>query len=80
MVETVVRTKAIVQPGGQVTVTDPSLHFGEAVEVLIFVPVKQGDGYRPAIDILNELEGHRLFKTAEEVEQYIREERDSWDF
>jgi len=47
---------------------------------LIFVPAKQGEGYRPAIDILRELEGHRLFKTAEEVNQYIREERDSWDF
>lgn len=34
---------------------------------------------RHVIDILAELPGHRLFKTAEEVDAYIREERDSWD-
>lgn len=34
---------------------------------------------RPAADILDEFPGHLLFTTAEEVDAYIREERDSWD-
>lgn len=30
-------------------------------------------------EIIKELPGHLMFKTAEEVDTYIREERDSWD-
>lgn len=80
MVQTIVRAKTIVQPGGQVIVTDPSLHLGETVEVLILLPVKHDENYRPAIDIIRELEGHHLFQNADEVDRYLREERESWDF
>jgi len=32
-----------------------------------------------AIDLLDSLPGQRLFKTAEEADQYLQEERGSWD-
>jgi hypothetical protein len=31
------------------------------------------------IDLIKDLPGHILFSSPEEVEEYIREERDSWD-
>lgn len=31
------------------------------------------------IDILNEAPGQQLFKTAEEVDRYLQQERASWD-
>lgn len=31
------------------------------------------------LDILEELPGGRIFKTAEQVDAYLREERDSWE-
>ena len=34
---------------------------------------------RSAVDILNSGPGQRLFKTAQEVDDYIKEERSSWD-
>ena len=34
---------------------------------------------RSAVDILNEAPGQRVFKTAEDVESYLRDERASWD-
>jgi hypothetical protein len=34
---------------------------------------------RSIMDILAELPGQRVFKTAEAVEQYLHEERASWD-
>lgn len=34
---------------------------------------------RPAADILAEFPGHLLFTTAEEVDAYLREERDPWE-
>ena len=30
-------------------------------------------------EIMNELPGGRIFKTAEEADAYLREERDSWE-
>jgi hypothetical protein len=34
---------------------------------------------RSAIDILTSAPGQQLFRTPEEADRYIREERDSWD-
>jgi predicted GTPase len=34
---------------------------------------------RSALDILAEAPGHRLFKTAEEVDAFLAEERSSWE-
>ena len=34
---------------------------------------------RSAVDILDEAPGQRLFKSAEDVESYLKDERASWD-
>ena len=34
---------------------------------------------RYSIDLLEKLPGGRLFKTSAEADEYLREERDSWD-
>ena len=34
---------------------------------------------RSVVDVLDEAPGHRLFKTGKEVDDYIKEERASWD-
>jgi hypothetical protein len=78
-IQTMIRARTTVQPGGRVIITHPALQSGETVEVLILLPVKSEESRQSILDILNSVEGHRLFKTAKEVEQDIREERDSWD-
>lgn len=80
MLQTIVRANTIVQSEGQIIITDPALRIGEEVEVFILLPTKYDEEYRPAVEIFRELGGHRLFQTADEVDQYIREERESWDF
>ena len=79
MVQTIVRAKTIVQSEWQITVTNPALHIGEAVEVLILLPDESDEPRLSILDVLNSVPGHQLFKSAEEVDQYIREERESWD-
>jgi hypothetical protein len=78
-IQKAIQTKVGVQPSGRIIITHPSLKPGETVEVLILLPSKSEESRQSILDILNSVEGHRLFKTAEEVEQYIREERESWD-
>ena len=69
--------RTTVQPGGKVEVASPELTEGESVDVVISpTPTPSA---RSAWQIISEAPGHRLFKTAKEVDDYIAEERASWD-
>lgn len=75
---TVIRREAVVGPDGKIEVSAPELAPGQRVSVTIepeAAPVEK----RHAAEILAEAPGHLLFQTAEEVDEYIRQERDSWD-
>ena len=69
--------KTTVQPGGKIEFTSPDLPPGQIVDVVVTLtaPAER----RSAVDILAEAPGHLLFKTAKEVDDYIKEERASWD-
>lgn len=79
---TIIQREAIVGPDGRIEISAPELAPGERVTVTIESqgarqenPAKQ----RHVIDIVENLPGHRAFQTAEEVDEYLREERESWD-
>lgn len=77
---TTIEVETVVLPGGKIEVTVPELMPGQRAKVMIVTEEQEqvAEG-RHVLDILAELPGHQLFKTAEEVDAYIREERDSWD-
>ena len=68
--------KTKVLPGGKIEIVDQSLPVGESVDVVVSESPESAG--RSALDILAEAPGHLLFKTAEDVASYLREERDSW--
>ena len=69
--------RTTVLPGGRIEIVDQELPVGEAVEVVISpAPTRSA---RSAWQIISEGQGQRLFKTAKEVDDYIAEERASWD-
>ena len=70
--------ETIVLPGGRIEISSPDLKPGQKAKVWIALEDEQ-EPKRSALDILAEASGHRLFQTAEEVDRYIREERDSWE-
>ena len=71
------RIRTTVQPGGKVEFASPELEAGQTVDVMVTrsTPTER----RSVVDILAEAPGHRLFKTGKEVDDYIKEERASWD-
>lgn len=69
--------RATVQPGGKIEIVDQDLPVGEDVEV--FVRQCTPSVRRSVVDILAEAPGQRLFKTGKDVDDYIKEERASWD-
>ena len=69
--------RTTVLPGGKIEIEDDELPVGESVSVVILR--SQDSLHRSAVDILNEAPGQRVFKTAEDVESYLKDERMSWD-
>jgi hypothetical protein len=74
-----VRVKTVVLPGGRIEINTPELIPGRQVTVVVTVEDNEAVEQRHVIDILRALPGHQLFQTAEEVDAYLREERDSWE-
>lgn len=77
-----IHIEATVSPDGKIEINVPELQPGQRVRVSIQpAEVEQAPvtGDVHMIDLIKDLPGHRLFKTAEEVDDYLRQERDSWD-
>ena len=69
--------RTTVLPGGKIEIVDQELSVGETVEVVISpVPAPTA---RSAWQIISEGPGQRLFKTAKEVDDYLAEEKASWE-
>ena len=66
-----------VQPGGRIEVSAPDLPVGQTVEVTV-TSIPSRPPRRSAGEILARAPGHRLFKTADEVDVYIHAKRDAW--
>jgi hypothetical protein len=76
---TEVRVKTIVLPGGRIEITTPELIPGRRATVVVTIEDNETIEQSHVIDILKTLPGHRLYQSAEEVDAYIREERDAWE-
>jgi hypothetical protein len=77
--QSALRFTAWVQPGGIIQVEDGQLPAGQPVEVIVLLPPSYALPRRSIIDVLAEAPGHLAFQTAEEVDSYLNEERDSWE-
>jgi hypothetical protein len=70
--------RTMVLAGHRIEISAPELPEGQAATV--FVVLDEADCVkRPLQDVLGEYHGGQLFTTAEEVDAYLRSERESWD-
>ena len=76
--QSALRIKTTVLPGGKIEVVDETLQAGESVDVIV-LPQRASAARQSAVDILAGAPGHRLFHTAEEVDASIKKDRDAWD-
>jgi hypothetical protein len=73
-----IEIETVVQPDGRIEIRVPGLKPGQRAKVVITTDGEDERTKNP-LDVLASMPGHLQFQTAEEVEAYIREERDSWD-
>ena len=65
--------RTTVLPGGKIEIVNDELPVGESVSVVV---LRSSDSsHRSAVDILNQAPGQRVFKTAEDVVAYLKDER-----
>ena len=60
-------------------IVSPRLPSGKAVEVIVLLPQETETVRRSVADVLADAPGHLAFQTAEEVDAYVRAERDTWE-
>ena len=78
--QTALKTTAVVQAGGRVEVVDAALPAGASVDVFVVLTQARPDAPRPSVlDVLANAPGHALFQTADDVDEYVRGERDAWE-
>ena len=73
----VLHLKATVQSGGRLEIVSPELEEGQTVDVV--VRHESHKRARSIMEILNSGPERRLFQTAEEVKEYLAEEKAAWD-
>jgi len=71
--------KTRILPGGRIEVQIPELPEGREATINISFEAETSPTRRRFLDILGDDKGGQSFRTAEEVDRYLREERDSWD-
>ena len=78
---TVIHREAVVGPDGHIDIAAPELRPGQRVSVTVETePEAVAAPPEPSLyDLVKDLPGGLMFKTADEVDEYIRQERDSWD-
>ena len=77
--EAALRRSTWVLPGGRIEIADTQLTPGRPVDVIVVVPDSPAGDRPSVIDVLASAPGHLAFNTAEEVDAYVREEREAWD-
>jgi hypothetical protein len=77
--QAVLRLHTKILPGHRLEISSPELPEGESVEVLVLLPSAVGSPPCSALELIESLQGHRLFQSPDEVDRSIQEERDSWE-
>ncbi len=78
--QTALRLETTVLPGHRLEVTAPELPEGAKVEIIVLLPEQPAPRRMSMIEFLATLPpGPLLFKTPEDANRYIQEERDSWE-
>ena len=78
--QTALRLETTILPGHRLEVSAPELPDGVKVEVIVVLPEQPVPARRSMLEFLATLPpGPLLFQTPEDANQYVREERDSWE-
>lgn len=68
--------KTQVLPGGKIEIQSNDLDIGDTVDVFVVSSQKSSVKHNSIEDIIKDLPGQEIFKTAQQVDEYLKGERD----
>lgn len=78
--QTTLRVETTILPGHRLEIRDPKLPEGAKVEVTVVVPGQPSSPFKSALEFLDSLPtGPLAFKSWDEYERHLKEEREAWD-
>jgi hypothetical protein len=77
--ESALHVSTTVLRGNKIEIEAPGLKEGDPVDVFVFPAESAQSPRTSALDIIESLKGHRLFPSVEDVDRYLRQEREAWD-
>ena len=72
------QVQTTILPGHRIEIQAPELPEGRSATVLVLVE-EEGQPKRRLSEVLAGYSGGQLFRSAEEVDAYLRAEREAWD-
>lgn len=77
--DSTIHIKTRVLPGKKIQISSGSLVEGQPVDVFVVIPTTPHGRRRSVLQMLTSASPPGVFTTADEVDERIQEERDSWD-
>lgn len=69
-----------VLPGNKIEIQVPEAAIGDTVDVFVVLPEKPESKRRSVLELIEEIRSKRpSFRTTEDIDKQLREERESWD-
>lgn len=68
-----------VLPGNKLEIHSPELPEGEPVDVFVVLSEKKQANRENVLDLIESIRSKRPFRTAEDIDRQLQEERNSWD-
>jgi hypothetical protein len=75
---TALHLKTRVKAGGRIEIVAPELQEGQEADIMITVKAEPSSTMH-VLDIVASIPPHRHFQRAEDVDDYLRVERDAWE-
>lgn len=72
-----IKTKIL--PGNKIEIQIPEAAVGDEVDVFVILPEKTASQRDSVLETIEEIRSKRLFKSSEDIDKKLQEERDSWD-
>jgi hypothetical protein len=68
-----------VLPGNKIEIEIPQAEIGDSVDVFVILPEKKEPLRRSVLELIEEVRSKHAFRTAEDIDKQLQEERNSWD-
>jgi hypothetical protein len=79
IMQSALRITTTVLTGGKVELQLPPESVGDEIEIFVVLPEKKKIVQQSIFDFFDEIHRHGPFRTGEEIDRDLQEERDSWD-